>query len=158
MHRIKILITLLALAFSQCPLRAGASTDPFVQSINTSWEANDDAAVSKLIEASLKERPEDLVVLNAAYNYYMLIRPDLAKLTTVASQIKAVCDKSSNNHELQAYATRVQTRIAKLASEPLKPVDDQKRESIHKAFPKGFPGITVGISLQESAKRARAGS
>ena len=128
---------------------AAPSSDPFVQTLNADWVASDDAAVGSLIEKTQKERPGDIVVLAAAYNYYLLIQPDLAKLTEAVNQIKTVSDADASNVGLKAFSNRAQSQLAKANAEGIKPVDDKKRASIHTVFPKEFPGLALGITLQK---------
>jgi len=150
MHRLKSLfLSLFGLILCSSATVAAPSSDPFVQALNAHWVASDDAGVTSLIEKTQKERPKDIVVLVAAYNYYMLIQPDLPKLTEVVQQIKAVSDADGNNTGLKAFSNRAQTKLTKANAEGIKPVDAEKRAAIHKAFPKEFPGLALGITLQK---------
>jgi hypothetical protein len=147
-----IFLFLLSLLFIHTAF-AGASADPFVTAINSAWVAKDDAALATLIEKSQKEQPDNLTVLVAAYNYYLLFQPDLNKVTEAANQIKAISDKTADNPSLKAFSDKAQAKLPTLTAESLKLVDDKKREAIHKVFPKEFPGLALGIILQGSVKK-----
>jgi len=147
------LLFVLTLSFFSAAAFAGASTDPFVTAINTAWVAKDDAALATLIEKSLKERPDDLLVLVAAYNYYLLFQPDLTKVTEIAKQIKVIQDKSPDNPGLKGFSAGVQKKASTLTQEQLDKIDDKKRAATHKVFPKEFPGLALGIVLQNAQKK-----
>ncbi len=148
------LFLILSLVFaSQLAAFAGASSDPFVTAVTDAWVKKDDAALAGLIEKNLKDRPDDIVVLAAAYNYYTVFMPDLAKATEIVNQIKVIADKNPDNPGLKGFSEGLQKRLPGQTQSGLKPVDDHKRESIHKVFPQQFPGMALGIVLQDGMKK-----
>ena len=145
---------ILSLVFaSQLAVFAGASSDPFVTAVNEAWVKKDDAALATLMEKNLKDRPDDILVLAAAYNYYTLFMPDLPKATELANKIKVIADKNPDNPGLKGFSDGLQKKLPAQTESGLKPVDDKKRESIHKVFPQQYPGMSLGIVLQDAMKK-----
>ena len=142
-HSLKI-ITLLVI---QSVASLAQQADAFVQSMNTQWAAKNYEALSSTVEAALQQRPDDLTVLYAATNFYLMVKPDLAKLTATANKIKAIA-ATANKPAITAISDDIQTYLPGLSTEGLGTPTATQLDELHKRFNSEFPLISVGVRLQ----------
>ena len=89
--------TLLAASAS---IPGDASNNLFVQSVNTAWASRDYTAIAAVIQDALDVRTEDVTVLYTAYNFYLMIQPDLAVR-------RCVCFLMRFSRDYQTFANKV---------------------------------------------------
>jgi hypothetical protein len=146
---ISFLITCVGLAL---PSASSGADDPFVVTVNQAWKNKNHAAVASAVEATLQQRPNDILVLYTAYNFYLMVQPDLPKLVDAANQIKALAD-GTNKPAIKAFSDRIQSNLPKIQQEGLKQPTSEMLESLHKEFDDEFPLISLGSRLRRELQK-----
>lgn len=145
----QFILGVIAMACFLHEVRSQTSSDPFVTTLNAAWTAKNYAAIGTAIEAELQQRPNDITVLYAACNYYVMIRPDVAKLVDAANRIKNIAD-ASNKPAIKAVSEDLQERLPAIIQEGVMQPSQSVLDQLHVTFSDEFPGISRGSRLQAS--------